>query len=130
LQFSLQAASPEIFGCTLVAHRILNVGISPRPLYPPSHGKRTPVPIVKEAGSSTEPVWTLWRREKFLPHPCKESKPGRPARILVTILTDLLHRSLAIKRYLLQGEYRQRAWQLSNNGGIDRGRGRCLSVPE
>jgi hypothetical protein len=31
----------------------------------------------------------MWRREKSLPRPCRESKPGRPAPNFITVLTEL-----------------------------------------
>jgi hypothetical protein len=51
--------------------RILNLGarwrwvisFTPRPLY---QGEEHPVPIGWEAGWAPEPVWTRWRRKKFL----------------------------------------------------------------
>jgi hypothetical protein len=36
---------------------------APAALFP---GEQPPVPIVYEAGKAQEPVWRLWRREKFL----------------------------------------------------------------
>jgi hypothetical protein len=50
--------------------------------------RSTPVPIGEEAGWPPDPVWTRRRREKS-PYPCLESNSGRPARSLVTILTEL-----------------------------------------
>jgi hypothetical protein len=46
------------------------------------------VAIEWEAGWTSEPVWTLWRK-KSLYH-CQESSPGGPAHSSVTILTELL----------------------------------------
>jgi len=46
-----------------------------------------PLPIVKEAGWATYPIWRLWRREKYA-WPCRESNHGCPARNPVTIYFD------------------------------------------
>jgi hypothetical protein len=40
------------------------VSFTHRPLYP--SGKYSPVTVVKRAGWAPDPVWTLWRRAKFL----------------------------------------------------------------
>jgi len=50
-------------------------------------GKERPVPVRFEAGWAAEPVWKRWRREEN--GPCREFDTGRPARSLVTILTEL-----------------------------------------
>jgi len=52
-------------------------------------GKDTLVPTTQEVEWGPELVWTQWRREK---NHCPYRKPnrGRPARSLVTILTELL----------------------------------------
>jgi hypothetical protein len=40
---------------------------------------------------TSQPFWTLWRRETSLPQPEMEHQsPDRPARSLITILTELL----------------------------------------
>jgi hypothetical protein len=40
-------------------------------------GKRSPVPIVQEAGWAPEPVWAQMLEEKSF-SPCRESNPDRP----------------------------------------------------
>jgi len=47
-----------------------------------------PVLIGYEAGWTTEPVWTRWRRE-FLLCPRRVSNPGHPALSSVTVLTEI-----------------------------------------
>jgi hypothetical protein len=45
--------------------------------FPPE--KKPRVPIVKEAGWASEPVWMLWNGKK-ISCPCRELNPGCPAR--------------------------------------------------
>jgi hypothetical protein len=54
LQFSLQAASPETFGYTLVYQLHAPTALSP--------GSNPPAPTGQEAGWALESVWTRWRR--------------------------------------------------------------------
>jgi hypothetical protein len=57
----------------------------------PSHpGERPPVRIGQEAGWAPEWYGRNGGKKKSLPCTCRESKPARPARSLVTILTELL----------------------------------------
>jgi hypothetical protein len=45
-------------------------------------------PIAREAGFSSEPTWTLWRRKKCLPVPEIEPRfPGDSFRSLIIILS-------------------------------------------
>jgi len=46
------------------------------------------VPTGQEAGLAPEPIWARWRGEKKNSH-CRESNHARPARGLVTKLTEL-----------------------------------------
>ena len=55
---------------------------------PPPRGERTLVPVEYEAGWAPEPVWTVWRTEKFLA-PYSVRTPDRPARSPVAIPTGL-----------------------------------------
>lgn len=56
------------------------------PASPP--GKAPPVPNELESGWAPKPVWTYWRRDKFLA--CTEIRTlGRPARSLVTAQSSL-----------------------------------------
>jgi hypothetical protein len=55
----------------------------PAALYP---GKNPLAPIGQEAGWTPEPFWTRWRREKE-PCRCRKSKPDRPTRSSVTVLS-------------------------------------------
>jgi hypothetical protein len=49
--------------------------------------KEHPLPIRQEAGRALKPDWMLWRRENLSTH--QESKPGHPARRVVTIVIEL-----------------------------------------
>jgi hypothetical protein len=51
-------------------------------------GKAHPVPIIEEAGWAPAPVFTLWRREKFLPLAGNRISAVQP----VTISTELYRR--------------------------------------
>jgi hypothetical protein len=64
---------------------------APTALHP---GIYPPVPIRQEAGWAQQPVWTLWRGKVYCPR--RDSKPGRLARSLVGIPTELLWLSLLL----------------------------------
>jgi hypothetical protein len=53
----------------------------------------------QEAGWAIEPVWMRWKR-KCLPCSCQKSKPGRPTRSLVTVLTELLRLAPLLQIFL------------------------------
>jgi hypothetical protein len=55
------------------------VSVTPRPLFIP--GKRTPLPIVQEAGWAPEPVWTQRFEEKSF-RLCRGSNLDRPINVL------------------------------------------------
>jgi len=57
-----------------------------------SPGKEPSALIRQEVGWATESVWTRWWSK--IPAPCRDTNPGRPARSLVTMLTDLSRLSL------------------------------------
>jgi hypothetical protein len=50
--------------------------------------KGPPIPIGQEAVWAPAPFWMRWRRAKY-PYIYRVSNPGRSARSLVTILTEL-----------------------------------------
>jgi hypothetical protein len=52
-------------------------------------GKDLSVSIGYEVGCAPETVWTRWRGEKKIPAPVGNLNPRRPARSLVTKLTEL-----------------------------------------
>jgi hypothetical protein len=64
-----------------------------------SLGKEPPVPIVEETEWTPEPVWIQGQREK-IPLPSMNRTPSRPARSLVTILTEL-SRLLNVRKFYL-----------------------------
>jgi hypothetical protein len=72
------------------------VSFTPQPPYPP--GKESSIHIEYDAGWVTEPVWTLWKRESFLPLPgIKQRFFGRPARTLDILLILLSTMTNCIK---------------------------------
>jgi hypothetical protein len=87
----------DILGEWGIAPRILNLGtrwrwvvsLTPRPLYSQVKRPRNPEPIGYEAGLASEPEWSRWRRERNTSLPLRKTNPGRPARSLVIILSEL-----------------------------------------